>query len=642
MAYVEKYKAGWSSPTQDGFLYIDQLDYSGGITDIVLKYDGLRINRQIGDWESHVLGMSLEITLVNDKVDWFDLFPLMTAEEREYRVRVELNDDDSTVLFQGFLNCESSSQKYLHRQSITLTASSYLSKTKDLNAPSIDTLQKLSFIDIIDEILTSFGANYNIRVNATLEETSDPLGANQTLFNKYGFFTELFWENNVDRKSGYDILNSVLTTFDCYLYWEEGYWYIEAYEDIWPLDLASVASIDFIEYTTGVSYGISDTGTPVQKSRTVEDIQDLVFMETSQTVHMTPGLKKLIIELQDAELFNLTLNDLTDATDFSGGVPYPGLRMWQKWDEVPVVWSKAGQVWKNIENSILRTGWFGSYDVHRGLYTRFDMSVSEDTVLKVSFKFAAYYSVHWEEDNYDVQFHWYLRDAPGNYFIVYNDSSEEWERVSATEATALQEIVVPISSFDEDNRSVEISFSVPLGEITAYSGDKNLVLCIGTELMQRDGFAEVPALNAYYGDINLTVQENKEDNVIEAEVNTNFLNKKTIKLDLFDINSFNYKNGVLYGTDFYNRSAEWSNGDSNTFDLVEHLIRNKFQFYSISRQTLKGSVKSGSILSMFQTFEDSEQSGKYFVLIAYAYSPISDTFECVLYEYDNITEINLI
>ena len=130
MAYGGIYYAGWASyRNQSGYLYIDQIDYTGGATQLKLIADSVSINYNFEDWNNPIIGMQMEFDIINDKVDFYELLPLLTAEESEYKIRFVVKTlTTTTALFEGFLNCDTITQKMLHKQIIKFAASSYLSK----------------------------------------------------------------------------------------------------------------------------------------------------------------------------------------------------------------------------------------------------------------------------------------------------------------------------------------------------------------------------------------------------------------------------------------------------------------------------------------------------------------------------------
>jgi len=663
MAWVNYYNAYWASKNVTGVLSIQKDASSAPDPTPVLTLidESLIISYDSDGWESHILKMKCEFEIANQKDDWFDLLPLMTAEEKYWKIVVTTSTPSMVTLFEGFLNCETVSQGYLKYQSIKFVASSYLSKLEYATTPSIDTLQNMSFISIIDEILRSVGAEYNIRINCSLQPVGETFTSGDTLFTSCGFYTELFWEDNVKRRPSLEILQSILLTFDCYLYWWNGYWYIDRYRDILQNTFYQNL-VNYIEYQTGESYDIGESEDYVSINKGLTgDLQDLVFTGQSQILSTVPGMRYITINLDDKLLFNLTINDFTNTLDADDSPPNPSNKTWEKDPANFMMWTNLGESWESITNSIRRIFdiYDSSYDPNfdRGIYTKFKISVDATTTIDIKFKygtsnqFADFTVIDWSL--YPIRFHWYLREHDTSNYIMFDDATKTWIRQSSlTELGAIQ--YTESSDMVQVNAlygMTDVSIKVPLGLIDSYTGDKTLILCIGTEFLQGEaqGWPNQPSLDARYGDIFIVPSGTFQDNVIEGDANTSFINKFETTLDLFDMDSYNYRNGVLMQTGFLTRTTEWSeNGDSITFTLVEWLMKALYQRYNVVRQQITGTVYNVatanpiSFLRPFHYYYDSLQSNKGFILIGYTYNVCRDTYDITLLEYDNATVIDLI
>jgi len=613
MSYGTKYTAEWSSKNLSGYLYIDRKDYTGSSTDIILKNKSISINRAFENWESYIIGNTCEFEIFNNKTDYFDLIELMTATEKQFKIRIVTSD--SLKLFEGFLNLQTATQRYLNNQVIRLVASSYLSKLKHIIPDSLDELKSMTFIDIIDEILRSTGGEFDIRVNCSLYANGDTLDSGQTLFNKNGFFTEAFWENNVDKKNSLEILESILNSFNCYLYWWDGYWYIEHFDDLWEPD-----GVDYVEYTSNTSYSPTGVGGTGNFSRGTADVGNLQFIEKSQELSITPGNKLIRINgnVEDGLLLNLVINDFSDVESVSGVFPYPALRTWQKWDEDGFLSWVENRTRNNITKAIYRDWWQGGVsesggnyyvdkeeiEYHRGLYTRFRSTITEDSKLEFEFKVGvadgSFYYIELDGkvvlyyegslSDYEFVFTWYLRHPIENYdiydyFIVYDEDAEEWKHISSTEKDALQEVRIDGSNFDKDNMTIKVSFNIPIGEIDDLIGNQDFVLGICTERFTRKNAwgchyceSDLPCWYCWYGDVKVKANSELGNDVIEGSINTDFLDKKEIDMDLFDMANRNYKNGILRGTDLNISTENWTLDGVDYYTLVEWMLINKFKF----------------------------------------------------------------
>lgn len=570
------YQAGWGSRDGSllGYLVIDKLDYVGAATDLVLSFDSIRVRYAFDDWNSPILGLQCEFQIENTFTDFFTLMPLLTAEEQEYRVRVVVNETEtvpSYQLFEGFLNASTTTLKYLRYQNIKLSASNYLAKLDNFHPISIDTLQNMNFITVIQEMLASIGYYHHFKINCRLFAEGDILLPTQTLFNKNGFNTEIFWKDTVERDSCLVILKKILTTFDCYIYWWKGCWYIERYEDIWN------ETKSYVDYDALVSYLTpASEGTVVEETRAIRDVHDLLFIEQSQELHVIPGLGTIKINLDDNRLTNLTTGDLKDITATVAVPPLPDNRTWEYQTDANVSWINPGKAKNNIVNSIQRLLADPTLAItHEGLYTKFKTTIdTEETQINIQFKYvvnpdtiANYTGLM---DDYQFIFNWYLKVLPLENYIFSTDDGKTWKVTIGSAAGKLQQVIVEGSAFDMANYSYDVSITIPLGDITIIVdtidqgkliGDIDLLFCAGVETVKiTDTEPELHPAQAWIGDFQITSTGDNQNNIITGTANTKFLNKKDISLTLYDCESYNYLNAILRGDDYLIRTERWGVG----------------------------------------------------------------------------------
>jgi hypothetical protein len=577
--YGVKYQAGWISrdDSLQGWLIIDKLDYVGPATDMVLSYDSIRIRYAFENWNSPIIGMQCEFSIENNKADFFELFPLLKAAEQEYRVRVAVISPTQYQLFEGFLNIATTTHKYLRYQNIKLSASCYFNKLANMHPASIDILQNMNYITIIQELFQDIGYYHHFKVNCSLFAEGDTLESGQTLFSKNGFNTELFWVDDVEKTSSLDILKAILTTFDAYIYWWRGCWYIERYEDFWS---ETKNYVDYIA-TVGTYSDTNSAGSVVQEVSEIVDVHDLVFTDQSQAIEVNPGYNKIQINLQDKRLTNLIKPDLTNIAIRTTGDPNPGNRMWEEWSAADISWIHPGEVKNTIKNSIQRLVSIPlTSETSKGIYTRFRTTIeNEDNQINVKFKYIVNntsilnWSGSWKD--YKFLFHWSLRVLPLQNYIF--NASDKWSMTVGTAQHYLQEVPMDGSSFDSVNSSCEVSFSIPLGMVEIIenslsqgklTGDVDLILGIGIETIAVNEYEFTSPTQAWIGDIEITSTGTTQNNVITGTVSTKYLNKKDISLMLYDCESYNYNNAILRGASLEIRTERWGTG-APTINIVE-------------------------------------------------------------------------
>lgn len=695
MAYGKHYQLNWNSRFNGGFLYIYEKDYVGAVdTSLRLTRNGIVLSRDFEGWDEPIIGMTCEFEIVNEKEDYFELLDLMIATERKYKIIVEKATVPSPVtIFEGFVNTELVQQKYLHKQTIKLVASSYLSKLENTSPASIEILKNMTFIDIISEILVSTGSTQPVYILSTMCPTEDNLASGQTLFNKTGMYTEVFWTNNVDRKNSLEILTSILKTFNCYLYWWNTHWYIEEYCCLWD------ESKEYVIYDTSQTYSPSQAGTVIVASETftIRDVHTLKFSEMSQKLGVNPGDKLLQIRFDTIEFNNMSINDFTDATQTSDAFSVPDLRRWLTRYDVNVVYYIGYNpatglytvnpgydkiAYSTIENTVIETVsdqihvYF--FHKHLGLYTQFKMTYKANTSIDIKWKYSPLttsasftFTRHGNPvaftgkfSDYNFHFNWYIYCVETGYAITKNTNPDIAKNYTVnyigtqTEEDILNIQEVDGSSFDIGTKVVDVNVSIDLTndvDLWSYTHnedtDYHFVLCIGmvgVDAKEGGGATEGTAAVSYIGDIFITMTGGEEEaNVIEGITNTDFINKRTIELDVADCINWNYKNVVLRGDDLLSRTALWdssdntSSGDTGPYSLIDWILYYKFRIYNVSRQIITSNVVTGDMLRPFSLFTEQKQADKKFILTGFRHSPIDAEYEVQLDEYDNETEINL-
>jgi hypothetical protein len=679
MAYVLRYELGYNSLETTGKISIYENDWSGGSETLTLKSNSLKIRYNWGGWENPIIGLTASFSVENEKDDFFELLPLLTADEREYKVVIERITPSALTFFEGFLNCEDNEQKYLHYQAIRLNASSYLSKLQYVDPPIVEDLENDTFINIIDDCLTQTGTSDDIHVNCSLYPVGSFVDTTTTLFNKCGVYKEVFWKNNIDRDSALDVIKKILSSFDCYIMWINGDWYIERYADIWR-----DSSVDYVRYTTGTEYWPGDTGTSVNVTPNVYDFVDQDKMEMTQTIKMLAGQKQVEINIEHRNTFNFVNNDYANATEDDPLPANPGRRQWILWtDGSGLTWPEVsfggilayghGDPFRDIEKSVFRSGYepdssglaVAGAAVWLGNFTKFRVTVTNESVLTIRFKFGAGNDPFYLLDagasgpeDFNIRFFWYLRNSSGGIgdYVIYNEVSEEWEISTYSN----QAININGAELDPELWTTEVTLSIALHQAysTSWGGDQDFVLCLGTPIIERPTQPDIVMAGDYRGDVVITMNSTLVDNYVSGEINTNFLNKKTLTQHLTDANDLGIQNGIFYGDgdtdapdDLDVRTSIWDDelGSSGEgLELVEMKLKDKFRLYNVSRQIITVDLKTTFGWRPFQRFTDSNQAdstggeGKHFLVLGTTYMPQEDRCSTQLCEYDVEEDINLV
>jgi len=669
MAWVKEYDMAWVGNHAAGTIEL-QRDGGSYVRSLKLVKDSLSIVNSIPNWESPIMRSNCSFAIQNDFTTFYDALPLMTISNGQYRVVVEMTTPGAAELFVGYLNCETVSQVMVDYQNIQLTASGLIRKLENDHPVCVDTVQDLSLIDIIDECLRMTGSTYNIRVSCSLYETSNAISPTTTLFNLIGINTEVFWENNKDRDSSLDILKKILIPFHCFLYWYQGYWYIEHYEDL------GSSNKDWVEYTTGTSggYNYANAGADVGAAAswlTMHAKTTYQQIGEQQLLSVMPGLKQYDIKLAQKQYFNLFNEDLTAHPMGLAAIDlyYPPLRSWYGWKDGASDWLFKGSPYLTITNSTYRDFYdlLANDGYYNGLTTRFMVTISEDTELTITFKVAIPYGVVGaagaaaDPEEYTWGQYWFLKTGLNGYFWK-STISGEWEYNYPGSLANGSRFECPATDFDFDNPVAavkEITLTIPIGQAyadtmgtSAMPIEVDLVFRAGLDIWLHDSVGSLTSWQQVYGDFHSAVTDAPDDNLLEGDITTDFLDKKKVTLELFDTQSWNYRNSLLYeGTDDYgatwfNKTTLWSWG-SGAVTLARRLMESKFRLYRIARQIIKIAyifydTSASWTLRPLILFLDNKQSNKKFVMLEDRHLPESDTHEVQLFEYDDTETITLV
>jgi len=707
MSYTEKYYVAGTSKRGVGYrVSIQKKDYDGSASRLHLLSDGVTVDYKHDSWFNPIIGQSASFSILNNASNWYDLEDIATLNEKEFRVVINASDSTTHVtLFDGFINSDVVTQKYLNNSKITLTASNYISKLDNVHPTIIDTTGRESLINLINESLKLTGKANDIRVNCTLEPSGTYPGPmvtdTKTVFNLTGVDKEIFWKNDNERNSAKEIITDILKPLDCYIYWWNDRWYIERYPDAWP----DANQKHYTIYDVDLSYGYEDNGGEIDFGETpvtlpITSFTDKAFIGQSQNISMIPGLQYLEIKNDIEEYINLTSPDLgiVKRRNLTAEAMYPPLRGWeayystipfdgykypgyyigsnllnpsigyrfdreQPFPTLPNYYLYPGMPYKTIGNSIYR------YDIPRdddgvgdnsraSLCTRFRMTIYDEkttddssaglgTTLNLKWKFAPLYASLPSTNIYDYQCNFFIRIPPGGRYVAYNTDDQSYYYTTLF-SNALIHKEIKKSDLDDNNGIAEINIDIPMGKITDWplgSGDFDIIFgLMGEETSLEDANNYTGTnLYAHYGDFKISANSGLQNNRILAEINNNVLNKETIDLRIFDIDNLNYKNGLFYGETYENRTMLWIDEDISTYySLSNLLIRDKFQLFNKNRRKIDGTLHYPMIMKPFTSWIDTaDPSERHYLLTDYTYNITEDSYKCSWLEYDNTQVVNL-
>lgn len=321
MAYTTKYYLDHIS--NKGIPYYVQIQkdgFAGTPQRLKFSKDGLVIDYNLRAWEESIMTLIVQMKILNDASDWYAYEDLFTLEDREFKLVIDASyDGENKRIFDGWVNSSPVNQKYLNNSEINISGSNFVSRMDELTPPILNTADAsdgdaVSMINLINDSLKLTGKEDDIYVNNRLEPSLGTISDSTTMFNRCALNPQLFWDDNENKQSGTEIMDSILNPFSCYLYWWDGSWYVERYRDLFQGD----TSKGYVKYDADSSYGYDDSGTYVPTTDASYSLPilncdgSIVFRNSSQTINMIPGLEFIKIGLEEAPVINLVSNDFTE------------------------------------------------------------------------------------------------------------------------------------------------------------------------------------------------------------------------------------------------------------------------------------------------------------------------------------------
>lgn len=652
MAYNLRYYIPWSSKETQGYVYIYQFDGTDPSTKLTLLKDGISINTTFTDWNEPIIQQNAQITILNDKSNFFELLPLLENEEREYKIRIVETNPSTHTYFEGYLNSDVVEQTYLKKSPIRLVASNYIGKLDYQTPTRVENLGISSLIDTISDTLKLVGDDSSIFVLNSLcpSMASAQKQSNNSVMNLCSLDDELFWKNNIERDSGLEMLEKILKPLDSYLYWWDGNYYIERYDDLWKYPQK------YVKYRTDVSYGYTTYATAVNRTDVSRNIYGFNHINEGQTISFIPGLNKIEISLNPANYSSLVKNFWDPIIDSSSETQLPQpYGSWLHWQEGDSYYEVYGP-YNTISNTFKRVGyptWEGALGTQdpctHGASTSFRMTVPDEdlgeTSMNLSWKWSPS-SLTKAGGTFRLGYLLEIRshESTGGLYIKLDKNTGEWYTTSRLEGLNIVDVD---GSTLESPYVHQINISIPILDLstsafTSLEGDYTMVLTIAPTRYTTTG-TFVGTGSEYIGDVIVSVSQPLEDNLITGTVSNKFLNKKTIGLDLFDINNFNQKNGIwtLNGAAQKHVTGDWFDDSSTYHAIEEKLMVSKWKLYQQTRQQITSTIKTINFLKPLSMWYDSYQPTKKYVLVGYNFIPTKNEYDCVWNEFGTDTSVNL-
>jgi len=635
MAFSKKYESTfYDNYNHKVAIWIYQDQYSGAtfpltIKDLSIKYNG-------GGIFDSIISLSASLTIINTG-EFDDYDDMLKNKERQYKVKI-FNFNTGQMYFEGYLICDEIQQQLINQGEISLLFTDYLKRLEDIEL-ELTIGETRSVIDYLQQILALTSLYYPIYVNSRLFPEGGDNSEGKTLFDQAYIDSDLFFKNLVETKSAYEVLNSILKSFRCYLYQYDNAWYIERYGDLMQQDYV------WTKYEYGELTGESDSTKYAEYNR---QANDFVYINISQTRNFVSGLKTFELKLNDETYDTLVYNNAVDASIKSSGsryfvTPMPAL-LPKQWYISP--YANEWNVYTGFYGIEKAMHWqaFNNFD---GLYYKFKMSFNdvEDTTLKVSFKSFCQGNIPSNPDqlSYYGRFFIYKMQPSYNYYVALNeDSSVVYTEYNPVGGPYVFESEWKYVESDLINNTIEFKKSINISDLAEFStnGEQEFIFGLlpvgyryanGDDDIEDNTFTYLPRQNI--GDIIVSVNAEDQDNNILASVEDDFVKKESLEIDLFDINSLNLKNGLfIKDASLYTRVYLWSDDQVSSLPLVDHIIRGVTSYTAKTRSVLTASAKMNAFPKPLSILTDNNLNMN-FILSGYDYDMVNNVISLTANEY---------
>lgn len=617
-------------------------DYTGDSTE--LKTTDLRISYND---DENIISTGASLTIINTFADWKELDDLLGNYEKQYKGKIIKNGE---TLFEGYLICDLNEQDFNHQPVVRLNFTNYIRRLKDEYI--ITDNETITLLSLIQTCLTKTGNLYDICVNTSIyhEDTTGNFLMNTKVS------TDVFFRNELQTLNAYDILQSILKSFDAYLYTYKDKYYIERYNDI---DNTG----DWIVYTiTGTTSSVLSN-----KKQALNKQDDFHYLNGSQVLQYNSGANTLEINLEDKRYNNLT--DITFTNFIDGGAL-------NNIDVNNRGWKYSTGTATNASTTILKINgnhlginnpinlsitsdhsWshYLSYETNTsfltwGVYTNFKITVEDEyTELKINWKHINRLLNNISHVNVNTKgfyHYYYLRlittDPLYKTYIVYDEVDEEWKTQISNAASAVQKVYRSSDQVNQDTAEDLIEANIKIGDIEALRGtDVSIVLGIfyPTADWQGSGPGEILLTRSTIGDVIITVDGTKMDNFYSSTINENFIKVEKMDLKLFDAPNLNYANGLMYEDSFGRdtRTHQWTEDGVAYNTLIEYIIKSRFNRLYKTTKNLKARIFYTGFIKPLCIVTDDNLSSMEFIVHDYTYDVLDNRFAINMSEYTKET-----
>jgi hypothetical protein len=666
MAYGLRYQTTMVPIGTSNTVYVDILknNYSGSVDTFRIAESGAIISISDNDYFAPLVSTSLELRIINNFTDFFELDELFSTSDFEFKIEVY---DSTYMYFEGYVPCDIVEQIFLKNGTITLNATNNLKRLNDFQPTVFIKRDSYRLMDIIHNCLSFTGLNLPVYINCTLTESRDTIG--QSLYVDKFVYSDLFLDSDQaeEYKKCDEILTMILKSAGCKLCYWNGAWYIDRVKDL------GTASKTYFRYeeTSSASSSVVDVNAVIPVANNNSSLR---FKDSSQTISYIPAVKQVKVTLNEKERFNLVNyyfdNILAISSAGNPNNVYPDLWTWET--DADVTYTPIQNYYKMLNSVALKntrtvyppnayldyigaSNSFGNaqYDAlwnsFAGLYTRFKFSLNTiaDSTLTIKFKFklppeflaaVTYFTIDCKTHPSDHKFYLrfflknkrdgdYFGDGETYWYVSYNETTSKYflaglgSLITTTKPINTRAILTKEITFDnftnKDTYMSELSIDIPLDDFKSDIITNEFVLGIcelGYHNPQSTDVIWAGLKDSIFGDIYVTINKDLTDNVVIGTINRGYMAILEEDLDIFDTKNLNMLNGLYRDPDGTDPTINWKDGDGLTvFSLVKKFIEDRFQIYSKVRRQISSNVYYKNAIKPFTMVSESHFANNFYV-----------------------------
>lgn len=624
-----------------------QKDYVGSITTLKTKATSCILNVDEFSYFDPIASSNLELEIINNLMDFWELEDLFAVSDFEWYVKMY---DDNYTYFEGFIPCELTEMKYYAFGEAQVLATNNLKRLSDFEPTLFNVRGYYPFIEIVQHILAKTGLALPIYVNCSLKCTDSAIDTILDLW----VYSDIFLSNDEEYKDCRDILENILSSFNCVLYYWNGAWYIERYKDLADVTRSYVV----YEYSSSDTHTVSVT-LPTINVVSGETETGLKYTDLTQVIGFNPGFREVKLNLQEKTKKNLIpyrYDNLINVTNIDPEIVDPVLDTFEKLPTLETAtytnWHKMQRVFRYHNTQTPTVG--VNYDLysipsdrnspeylamlkmaHAGLYSKFVFTTNTDadTNITVKFKYRVPEFIAnaetgiWKAvkddllvhpDKYLFFFRIYLREAGTSNFVRKNASTGKYYLESRTGISTFYEFIVEgqaepyipgvylidpcyieqklsFSSFDKYTMTCDVSFDISIDDFKDDLTTNCFIIGVheaGYSFADNSTTLPTNFINRMdIGDLMVSVNSNEEDNVIIGHISDDFVTKYDKDQLFYDSKTMNILNGLLYLPDPKNRTTLWTDSDNiTTLPLTKKIIEDYAQIYHLVRRQISADV----------------------------------------------------